>query len=161
MLVKVGDVVKVVIGEVLCQGVVGQNEVDDIVYGLVLMCKGENVLVVFDVIKDKFDDIKVILLFKGVIVEFFYDCFWLIEKIMYMVFYNLVEGVMLVCLVLFVFFGNFCVVVIVVLVILLLLLGIFIGFIIVGIFVNLFSFGVMDFGIIVDGVVIVVENVFY
>jgi cobalt-zinc-cadmium resistance protein CzcA len=159
--VKVGDVAKVVIGEVPRQGVAGQNEADDIVYGLVLMRKGENASVVLDAIKDKLDDIKATSLPKGVTVEPFYDRSWLIEKTMHTVFHNLVEGAMLVCLVLFVFLGNFRAAAIVALVIPLSLLGTFIGLTIAGIPANLLSLGAMDFGIIVDGAVIVVENVFH
>ncbi|HWU85035.1 MAG TPA: CusA/CzcA family heavy metal efflux RND transporter [Rhodocyclaceae bacterium] len=159
--IKVGDVARVTIGEVPRQGVAGQNDNDDIVYGIVMMRKGENATVVLDSIKDKLAEIKANSLPKGVSIEPFYDRSWLIGKTMHTVFHNLIEGAMLVCLVLFVFLGNFRAAAIVALVIPLSLLGTFIGLTIVGIPANLLSLGAMDFGIIVDGAVIVVENVFH
>lgn len=159
--IKVGDVAKVTIGEVPRQGVAGQNDNDDIVYGIVMMRKGENATVVLDAIKDKLAEIQANSLPKGVTIEPFYDRSWLIEKTMHTVFHNLIEGAMLVCLVLFVFLGNFRAAAIVALVIPLSLLGTFVGLTIAGIPANLLSLGAMDFGIIVDGAVIVVENVFH
>lgn len=159
--IKVSDVAHVSIGTVPRQGVAGQNEADDIVYGMVLMRKGENASVVLDAVKAKLDDIRASALPPGVTIEPFYDRSWLIGKTMKTVFSNLVEGAMLVCLVLFLFLGNFRAAAIVALVIPLSLLGTFIGLTIVGIPANLLSLGAMDFGIIVDGAVIVVENVFH
>jgi cobalt-zinc-cadmium resistance protein CzcA len=159
--IKVGDVAHVSIGTVPRQGVAGQNENDDIVYGMVLMRKGENASVVLDAVKAKLDDIRATSLPPGVTIEPFYDRSWLIAKTMKTVFSNLVEGAMLVCLVLFIFLGNLRAAAIVALVIPLSLLGTFIGLTIVGIPANLLSLGAMDFGIIVDGAVIVVENVFH
>ena len=156
-----GDVAHVSIGKVPRQGVAGQNENDDIVYGMVLMRKGENATVVLDAVKTKLDEIRATSLPPGVTIEPFYDRSWLIQKTMKTVFSNLVEGAMLVCFVLFIFLGNFRAAAIVALVIPLSLLGTFIGLTIVGIPANLLSLGAMDFGIIVDGAVIVVENVFH
>jgi cobalt-zinc-cadmium resistance protein CzcA len=76
------------------------------------------------------------------------------------VFKNLAEGALLVMLVLFLFLGNFRSATIVAVLIPLSLLATFIGLTIRGIPANLLSLGAMDFGIIVDGAVIVVENVF-
>lgn len=159
--IKVGDIAKVTVGEVPRQGVAGQNDNDDIVYGVIMMRKGENASDVLDAIKDKLNDIRATALPKGVSIEPFYDRSWLIEKTMHTVFHNLLEGAMLVCLVLFVFLGNFRAAAIVAMVIPVSLLGTFIGLTIVGIPANLLSLGAMDFGIIVDGAVIVVENVFH
>jgi len=159
--IKVSDVAHVSVGTVPRQGVSGQNENDDIVYGMVLMRKGENASVVLDAVKAKIAEINAAALPPGVTIEPFYDRSWLIGKTMKTVFSNLVEGAMLVCLVLFLFLGNFRAAAIVALVIPLSLLGTFIGLTIVGIPANLLSLGAMDFGIIVDGAVIVVENVFH
>ena len=74
-------------------------------------------------------------------------------------FTNLTEGALLVCLVLFIFLGNLRAALIVAAVIPLSLLATFIGLTAVGIPANLLSLGAMDFGIIVDGAVIVVENI--
>ena len=75
-------------------------------------------------------------------------------------FANLTEGALLVMLVLFVFLQNLRAAAIVALVIPLSLLATFLGLTLVGIPANLLSLGAMDFGIIVDGAVIVVENIF-
>src|SRR5207302_7712582 len=84
---------------------------------------------------------------------------WLIDTTLHTVFKNLVEGAMLVTLVLFLFLGNLRAAAIVAVVIPLSLLATFMGLTIRGIPANLLSLGAMDFGIIVDGAVIVVENV--
>lgn len=159
--IRVSDVAHVSVGTVPRQGVAGQNENDDIVYGMILMRKGENASVVLDAVKAKLEEIRATALPAGVTVEPFYDRSWLIGKTMKTVFSNLIEGAMLVCLVLFIFLGNFRAAAIVAIVIPLSLLGTFIGLTIVGIPANLLSLGAMDFGIIVDGAVIVVENVFH
>ena len=90
----------------------------------------------------------------------FYDRTWLIDKTLQTVFTNLVEGALLVTVVLFLFLGNLRAAFIVALVIPLSLLATFLGLTFVGIPANLLSLGAMDFGIIVDGAVIVVENMF-
>src|SRR5690242_8953700 len=90
----------------------------------------------------------------------YYDRTWLIETTLHTVFKNLAEGALLVLLVLYLFLGNFRSAAIVAIVIPLSLLATFIGLTIRGIPANLLSLGAMDFGIIVDGSVIVVENVF-
>ena len=97
---------------------------------------------------------------KGVEVVPYYDRTWLIGKTLKTVFTNLVEGAMLVTLVLLLFLGNLRAAAIVALIIPLSLLGTFLGLTWIGIPANLLSLGAMDFGIIVDGAVIVVENVF-
>ena len=89
-----------------------------------------------------------------------YDRTWLIGKTLNTVFTNLVEGALLVTLVLWLFLGNLRAAAIVALIIPLALLATFLGLTWVGIPANLLSLGAMDFGIIVDGAVIVVENVF-
>jgi cobalt-zinc-cadmium resistance protein CzcA len=97
---------------------------------------------------------------KGVQVAAFYDRTWLIDKTLKTVFTNLSEGALLVTLVLVLFLGNLRAAAIVAVVIPLSLLATFLGLTFVGIPANLLSLGAMDFGIIVDGAVIVVENVF-
>ena len=97
---------------------------------------------------------------KGVRVEPFYDRTWLIGTTLRTVFRNLAEGAALVSLVLLLFLGSWRAAGIVAIVIPLSLLGTFIGLRWRGIPANLLSLGAMDFGIIVDGAVIVVENVY-
>jgi cobalt-zinc-cadmium resistance protein CzcA len=111
-------------------------------------------------VKQKVDLLNSSMLPKGVEVVSYYDRSWLIGKTLKTVFTNLVEGAMLVALVLLLFLGNLRAALIVALIIPLSLLGTFLGLTWIGIPANLLSLGAMDFGIIVDGAVIVVENVF-
>ena len=158
--IRVSDVAKVRVGAVPRQGVAGQDDYDDIVYGMVLMRKGENASVVLRALKEKIAVVSATQLPPGVKVEPFYDRSWLIGKTLKTVFTNLFEGAVLVCVVLYLFLANFRAAAIVALVIPLALLGTFLGLTWVGIPANLLSLGAMDFGIIVDGAVIVVEHVF-
>src|SRR6185436_9114946 len=90
----------------------------------------------------------------------FYDRTLLIDTTLMTVFRNLLEGALLVTAVLYLFLGNLRAAGIVAVVIPLSLLATFIGLTLRGIPANLLSLGAMDFGIIVDGAVIVLENIF-
>ena len=158
--VLVKDVASVDIGSVPRQGVVARDEMDDIVTGIILMRKGENPSVVLDGVKAKLEALNKTTLPKGVTVEPYYDRAWLIARTLKTVFSNLLEGALLVVVVLYLFLGHLRAAGIVAVVIPLALLGTFIGLKLRGIPANLLSLGAMDFGIIVDGAVIVVENVF-
>src|SRR3954464_609510 len=158
--VLVKDIGTISTGSVPRQGVIGQDDEDDVVTGVVLMRKGENPSTVLNAIKLKVDHLNTNVLPKGVEVVPYYDRTWLIGKTLKTVFTNLVEGAMLVTLVLLLFLGNLRAAAIVALIIPLSLLGTFLGLTWIGIPANLLSLGAMDFGIIVDGAVIVVENVF-
>lgn len=158
--VLIGDIGDVKVGTVPRQGIIGQNETDDIVSGIVLMRKGENPSLVLAALKEKVDNLNKLVLPKGVQIVPFYDRTWLIGTTLKTVFKNLLEGAVLVTGVLYLFLGNFRCAAIVALMIPLSLLATFIGLKIKGIPANLLSLGAMDFGIIVDGAVIVVENVF-
>jgi cobalt-zinc-cadmium resistance protein CzcA len=151
---------EVSVGAVPRQGVVGQDQDDDVVTGIVLMRKGENPSQVLQGVTHRIDLINASMLPKGVQVVAFYDRTWLIDKTLKTVFTNLTEGALLVTLVLVLFLGNLRAAAIVAVVIPLSLLATFLGLTFVGIPANLLSLGAMDFGIIVDGAVIVVENVF-
>ncbi|MGZ5067798.1 MAG: efflux RND transporter permease subunit, partial [Usitatibacter sp.] len=157
LLVK--DIAEVRVGSAPPQGLVGQDDADDIVNGIVVMRKGENPSRVLAALKEKIEYINAKVLPKGVAIVPYYDRSWLIEKTLRTVFTNLTEGAMLVMLVLFVFLGNLRAAAIVAAVIPLSLLATFLGLTWVGIPANLLSLGAMDFGIIVDGAVIVVENI--
>jgi cobalt-zinc-cadmium resistance protein CzcA len=124
------------------------------------MRKGENPSEVLKALKEKINVLNSSILPKGVKIVPFYDRTWLIDTTLRTVFKNLAEGAMLVTLVLLVFLGNLRAAFIVALIIPLSLLATFIGLTWRGIPANLLSLGAMDFGIIVDGAVIVVENVF-
>ena len=158
--VLVKDIATVEVGAVPRQGISGQDDEDDVVTGVVLMRRGENPSNVLKGVRDKIDLLNATGLPQGVKVVPIYDRTWLISKTLKTVFTNLIEGALLVSIVLWLFLGNLRAAAIVALTIPLALLATFIGLTWVGIPANLLSLGAMDFGIIVDGAVIVVENVF-
>jgi len=154
------DIADVTIGSVPRQGLVGRNDEDEIVEGIVLMRKGENPSDVLQEVKARVERLNSAILPKDVRIVPFYDRSQLIATTLTTVFRNLLEGALLVTLVLYVFLRNGRAAGIVAAVIPLALLATFIGLRLRGIPANLLSLGAMDFGIIVDGAVIVVENVF-
>jgi len=158
--VRVADIAAVKIGDVPRQGVAGEDDDDDVVSGHVLMRKGENPSVVLDALKAKIAELQRDSLPPGVEVRVFYDRSWLIQRTLKTVFTNLLEGALLVCMVLYLFLNNLRAAAIVAAVIPLALMATFIGLQMVGIPANLLSLGAMDFGIIVDGAVIIVEHIF-
>ena len=113
-----------------------------------------------EALKERVEAINQTGLPQGVQIVPFYDRTWLIHTTLKTVFTNLLEGALLVTVVLYLFLGNLRSAAIVTLMIPLSLLSTFIGLKLRGIPANLLSLGAMDFGIIVDGAVIVVENIF-
>jgi len=158
--ILVKSLARVQVGSVPRQGVAGQDAEDDVVTGVVLMRRGENPSVVLKLVREKIDQLNATGLPGGVKVVPIYDRTWLIGKTLTTVFSNLLEGALLVSFVLWLFLGNVRAALIVALTIPLALLATFLGLTWIGIPANLLSLGAMDFGIIVDGAVIVVENVF-
>ena len=158
--VLVRHVAALSVGSAPRQGVIGQDDDPDIVTGVVLMRKGENPGEVLAAIKQRVANLNKSGLPKGVQIVPFYDRTWLLDKTLKTVFTNLVEGALLVTMVLLLFLGNLRAAAIVAVIIPLSLLGTFLGLTWLGIPANLLSLGAMDFGIIVDGAVIVLENVF-
>src|SRR5437762_6337628 len=158
--ILVKSLAHVQVGSVPRQGVAGQDADDDVVTGVVLMRRGENPSVVLKLVREKIDQLNATGLPGGVRVVPIYDRTWLIGKTLTTVFTNLLEGALLVSLVLWLFLGNLRAAAIVAVTIPLALLATFLGLTWIGIPANLLSLGAMDFGIIVDGAVIVVENVF-
>lgn len=156
----VRDVAEVTLGHVPVEGIMGQDDKDDLVSGIVVMRKGENPSEVLSALKARIQLLNSSILPKGVKLVSYYDRTWLINTTLHTVFKNLAEGAMLVTFVLLLFLGNLRAAAIVALMIPLSLLATFIGLSWRGIPANLLSLGAMDFGIIVDGAVIVVENVF-
>src|SRR5262249_42320891 len=154
------DFANVAIGSVPRQGLIGRDDEDEVVIGIVLMRKGENPSDVLRDVKERIDHLNAAVLPKGVRIVPFYDRSQLIATTLTTVFRNLLEGALLVTLVLYVFLRNARAAAIVAAMIPLALLATFIGLRLRGIPANLLSLGAMDFGIIVDGAVIVVENVF-
>ena len=159
--ILIRDIAEVKIGSVPRLGIVGQDLDDDIVTGIVIMRKGENPSVVLKGVKEKIAQLNASGLPKGVQIVPYYDRTWLMEKTLTTVFRNLVEGALLVALVLYLFLSNIRASLAVVVVIPLALLSTFLGLKIMGVPANLLSLGAMDFGIIVDGAVIVIENIMH
>jgi cobalt-zinc-cadmium resistance protein CzcA len=158
--VLIRDISTIETGGVPRQGLTGQDKEDDVVTGLVLMRKGENPSTVLADLKAKIETLNSSVLPKGVELVPIYDRTWLIDTTLHTVFRNLLEGAVLVTAVLLVFLGSLRAALIVALMIPLSLLATFTGLTLRGIPANLLSLGAMDFGIIVDGAVIVVENIF-
>jgi cobalt-zinc-cadmium resistance protein CzcA len=156
----VRDIAQVAVGAVPRQGIVGQDGDNEIVSGIVLMRKGENPSQVLAAIKERVAAMNASILPKPARIAAFYDRTTLIDTTLHTVFKNLLEGALLVTVVLFLFLGSVRAAGIVAVIIPLSLLATFIGLRIRGIPANLLSLGAMDFGIIVDGAVIVLENVF-
>ena len=159
--VLIKDVAKVTIGAVPRLGTVGQDDDKDIVTGMVVMRKGENPSVVLKGVKEKMALLNDRILPPGVEIAPYYDRTWLMGKTLKTVFFNLIEGALLVSLVLYVFLSNLRASLAVVVIIPLSLLATFLGLKIMGVPANLLSLGAMDFGIIVDGAVIVIENIMH
>jgi cobalt-zinc-cadmium resistance protein CzcA len=159
--VLVRDVAQIKIGAVPRLGTVGQDQDDDVVTGIVIMRKGENPSVLLKAVKEKISDLNARVLPSGVQIVPFYDRTWLMDKTLTTVFRNLVEGALLVSLVLYLFLSNMRASLAVVVVIPLALLSTFLGLKLLGVPANLLSLGAMDFGIIVDGAVIVIENIMH
>lgn len=158
--ILVRDIAKITEANAPVQGIVGLDNSDDIVNGIVLMRKGENPSEVLKGVKQAIADLNSKDLPLGVKIQPYYDREWLIEKTLHTVFGNLIEGALLVTFILLVFLGNLRAALIVATIIPLAVLSTFLGLTFLGMPANLLSLGAMDFGIIVDGAVIVVENVF-
>ena len=158
--ILVKEIADVTVGNVPVEGIIGQDEADDVVAGIVLMRKGENPSEVLKALKTRIELLNSSILPEGIKIVPYYDRTWLIDTTLHTVFKNLAEGAILVTFVLLLFLGNLRAAAIVALIIPLSLLATFIGLTWRGIPANLLSLGAMDFGIIVDGAVIVVENVF-
>lgn len=159
--ILIRDIAQVKIGAVARLGTVGQDQDDDVVTGIIIMRKGENPSVVLKGVKEKIEELNARGLPKGVQIVPYYDRTWLMGKTLTTVFKNLVEGALLVALVLYLFLSNIRASLAVVVIIPLALLSTFLGLKIMGVPANLLSLGAMDFGIIVDGAVIVIENIMH
>lgn len=157
--IRVQDVANVDIGSGVRLGQFGKNRDSDDVMGIVLMRRGENPSRVIERLYDKFPEIQKSLP-QGVRLVPLYDRLELVRKTLETVFHNLGEGIVLVIIVLIVFLFDFTSGLIAATVIPLALLFSFICLKVFQIPANLLSLGAIDFGIIVDGAVVMVENAF-
>lgn len=141
-------------------GQVGREDENDVVEGIVVMRKGENPEKVIAALKAKIDEIQREDLPKYVAVKTFYDREDLVRLSVNTVLHNVFEGILLVTLVVFLFMRDWRCTVIVASVIPLALLFAFICLHLGGMSANLLSMGAIDFGIIIDGAVVMVEALF-
>lgn len=159
--IRIRDLAVVTVGAQVRLGFVGKNESDDVVQGIVLLRKGENALEVLKSVRKKVEEINAGDLPPGVRLVTHYDRTDLIHRTLHTVLKNMAEGIFLVLVVLVAFlgFGNIGAAGAVALVIPLSLLGAFILLNARGVPANLISMGAVDFGIIVDPAVFVIENI--
>jgi heavy metal efflux system protein len=144
----------------LRQGAVTRDGKGETVAGIVMLLIGENSGTVVDRVKAKVQEIKPTLP-KGVQIIPYYDRAELIRRTIDTVAHNLAEGAILVSLLLFLFLGDIRASLIVASVIPLSMLAAFIGMNWMGVSGNLMSLGAIDFGLIVDGSVVMIENIFH
>lgn len=154
--IRVGDIAQVSIGHDLRTGGATYNG-KETVLGIVMMAMGGNSQTVSKAVDAKLQDIQNSLP-KGVVIETVYDRTTLVEKAIKTVQKNLVEGAILVIIILFLFLGNIRAALITACVIPLSMLFTLTGMAQQNISANLMSLGALDFGIIVDGAVVIVEN---
>jgi cobalt-zinc-cadmium resistance protein CzcA len=155
--VYVRDLGEVVIGATVRQGAVTADGEGEIVAGIALMLKGENSRTVVERVKDRVEQIRKTLP-KGVELIPFYDRTELVDRTIATVAKNLIEGALIVIFVLILLLGNWRGALLVATVIPLSMLIAAIFMRLFNISGNLMSLGAIDFGLIVDGAVIMVEN---
>jgi len=151
--VLLSDVAQLTIGAAPRHGAVLRN--GETVSGMVIMLKGENGKRVIAAVKQRISEMH---LPPGVKINPFYDQSSVIDGTIHTVKKNLFEGFVLVTVVLFVFLGNVRAALITASVIPLAMLVSFINMRVFGVTANLMSLGAIDFGMIVDGAVVMMEN---
>jgi heavy metal efflux system protein len=154
--IVVGDVAEVSIGKDLRTGAATMNG-EEVVLGTVFMLMGENSRIVARAAADKLTEVNGSLP-AGLRLEAVYDRTTLVDKTIATVRTNLLEGALLVIAVLFALLGNLRAALVTTLVIPLSMLLTITGMVEARISGNLMSLGALDFGLIVDGAVIIVEN---
>ncbi|MEP6593212.1 MAG: efflux RND transporter permease subunit, partial [Acidobacteriota bacterium] len=159
--VTVGDVARVVLSHTPRLGAVGYNVSGEVAEGFVLLRRGENPSVVLDGVHAKVRELNEGILPKGMTIVPFYDRTNLVSLTLGTVHHNLLVGALLVISVVWLFLRSFRSSLIVTSVIPLALLTAFIGLRLIHLPANLISMGAVDFGILVDGAVVLVENVLY
>lgn len=156
--ITVKNVADVSINSPLRQGAVTKDGEGEVVTGIVMMLKGENSRDVISRVKEEITHIQSGLP-KGIEIEPFYDQTALVEQTINTVKTNLAEGGTLVILVLLLMLGNIRAALMVALVIPISLMFSFIGMKWLGISANIMSLGAIDFGMIVDGSIVMMENI--
>ncbi len=154
--VRVRDVADVILGEELRTGAATENG-EEVVLGTVFMLIGENSREVSTRVAGKLVEVNRSLP-EGVVAKTVYDRTALVDRTIATVQKNLVEGALLVIVILFLFLGNFRAALITAVVIPLSMLFTITGMVTNKVSGNLMSLGALDFGLIVDGAVIIIEN---
>lgn len=154
--IRVKDVADILIGKELRTGAATQNG-KEVVLGTVHMLIGENSRIVAQAAAKKLEEINRNLP-EGIVTTPVYDRTALVEKSIHTVAKNLLEGAALVIVVLLLFLGNMRAALIAAFVIPLSMLFTFTGMVTNHVSANLMSLGAIDFGIIVDGAIVIVEN---
>ncbi|MCS0611943.1 CusA/CzcA family heavy metal efflux RND transporter [Massilia kyonggiensis] len=154
--IRVRDVADVEPGRELRTGAATENG-REVVLGAVFMLIGENSRAVAEAARRKLEDVNRSLP-PGVQALTVYDRSVLVNKAIATVRKNLIEGALLVIAILFLFLGNLRAALVTALIIPLSMLMVFTGMVKAGVSANLMSLGALDFGIIIDGAVVIVEN---
>ncbi|MCB1584427.1 MAG: CusA/CzcA family heavy metal efflux RND transporter, partial [Xanthomonadales bacterium] len=154
--IKIKDIADVGIGKELRTGAATQGG-QETVLGTAMMLVGENSRAVALSVAKKISEIKSTLP-AGVVIDSVYDRTTLVDKAIWTVQKNLTEGALLVIVILFLLLGNFRAALITAAVIPLAMLATISGMVVAGVSANLMSLGALDFGLIVDGAVIIIEN---
>ena len=141
-------------------GLVSKDTTGDVLEGIVVMRKGENPTEVLDRIHEKVKEINEDILPKGVKLVPFYDRTVLMDFATHTVIHNLIEGIVLVTCIVLLFMADWRTTVTVSIIIPLSLLFAFMCMRLKGMTANLLSMGAIDFGIIIDGAVVMVEGLF-
>jgi cobalt-zinc-cadmium resistance protein CzcA len=159
--IRISDVADVGVGWTPRLGIVGMNYQDEVVEGIVLMRKNGNTLETLKRVEAKTRELNTTgILPKGYKVVPYYDRTQLVHTTLHTVLENLLLGMVLVFLVLIFFLGNLRTAIIAAINIPLAMFGAFILLYMTGTPANLLSLGAVDFGIIIDSTVIVMENIF-
>lgn len=156
--IRIKDIAKVSINAAVRKGQVGVNNDDDAVEGILMMQRGDNPSRVIKLLSESIADIKNYLP-PGMSLVPLYDRSVLVKRTVNTISHNVIDGVALVILLLLIFLFQARASIICALVIPLALLSAFTLFTIFKIPVNLLSLGAIDFGIIVDGAIIMVESI--
>ncbi len=141
-------------------GQVGRNEENSVVQGIIIMRKAENPSKVIEAVKAKLNELNHHILPDDIKLRTFYDREELIQMTIRTVMFNLAEGIIFVTVVVFLFMADWRTTLIVAVIVPLSLLFAFVMLRAMGMNANLISIGAIDFGIIIDGAVIMVEGLF-
>lgn len=158
--VLVSHIADVTISALPRLGQVGRDRDPDVVEGIVVMRKGENATEVIAALQQKIDHLNKNVLPADVQIKPFYNRQTLVDFATGTVLHNMMEGIILVTVVVFIFMADWRTTLIVSVVIPLSLLFAFVCLKLKGMSANLLSMGAVDFGIIIDGAVVIVEGIF-